>query len=382
MKFTGLIALALFTTAFVLAVRRPTVHRRFASLAQQYRIHHFVALASVVATITHVLLQFAALPREDWGIYLDFGDFANAAAWGGLILLLLGVAASLHTFKHYKIWYMLHLVLIPAFLLSAWHGVLMAGRNAPVFYLLVTLCATTGITLIAMWADKRATTASACHITAIRKLAPGISELHLSLPLARAKSGFKAGSVVFLRFARPGMSHMWHPFSVASCRSEHDLRLLIKGFGADTRQVAQLAVGDTVHVHGPYREVMPDFQKPQVWIAGGVGIAAFAGFWACLREGAGASVDIWHFVRDASETITAADLGLVPSKANSMRMHSVIEKSDELAGLQGLVSRLQDRAGTQFFVSGPPAFMRKVRRKIQRDGISRSQIHTEEFTPW
>lgn len=382
MKFTGLIALGIFASAFVLALKRPLVHRWFSSLAAQFRLHHIIALTAAAVTIIHVLVQFAGLPPEDWALYASLGDLAMASAWGGLIFLLLGVAASLRTFRHYKTWYMLHLVLIPAFLLSASHGFLMAGRDISVFYLLVTLSAITGMTLIAMWFDKRTTRASACQITSIRKLAPGIGELHLALPDAMGRSNFRAGSVVFLRFARSGMSHMWHPFSVASCRSEPDLRLLIKGFGADTRQVAKLSVGDTVYVHGPYHELLPDFKKPQVWIAGGVGIAAFAGFWACLRESENATVDIWHFVRESSEVITPADLGLVPHRGNTIRMYSIVETDNTLAGLQGLVTALREPADTQFIISGPPAFMRKARRKIQRDGIRRSQIHTEEFTPW
>lgn len=382
MKYTGIVALGLYALVFVLALKRPLVNRWFHSLAGQYRAHHLVALAVTLLAIVHTVAQFAALPREDWGIYLAMSETAISTAWAGLALLLIGVGVSWLSFNRYALWYLLHLMLIPAFFLSAWHGLLMAERNMPMWSLLVMLCTLTLAALIVMWLDKRATSASACSITEIRKISGSITELHLSRPATTTPSGFKAGSVVFLRFEGANLSHSWHPFSIASCRYEADLRLLIKGFGADTLQVAELKPGDIAYVRGPFNEITPDFKKPQVWIAGGVGIAAFAGFWACLTGSENVSVDILHFIKDEADAITAESLGFVHPKANSIRLRTVSEKTNDLTALQNLVQSLSTPETTQFMISGPPKFMRAARQKIRRDGIKRSQIHTEEFTPW
>jgi len=382
MKYTGLIALSLFALVFILALKRPFVNRWFASLAQQYRAHHVIALAVVAMTLLHVILQFAALPREDWGIYLAMGETSVSTAWIALVLLLLGVVSSLFRFRRYNLWYALHLVLVPAFVLAAWHAFLMAEGKAPIMYVTLTICLCTAGALVILWLEKRKSGATTCTVESVRNVSAGITELHLSLPKVATQVGFKAGSVLYLRFESPGFSHMWHPFSVASCASEPDLRLLIKGFGADTLRVAKLKDGDKVYVRGPYRELTPDFARPQVWVAGGVGIAAFAGFWACRQNNETPAVEIWYFIRDESEAITAEALGLTQSASKQMQMHTVVDQTDNLTALRDLVHQLPSPDRTQFIISGPPAFMRAVRRKFQRDGVKRSQIHTEEFTPW
>lgn len=382
MKYTGLVALSLFALVFMLALKRPFVNRWFASLAQQYRVHHLMALVVAAITLLHVILQFAALPREDWGIYLALGEISVSTAWLALVLLLLGVVSSLSPFRRYNLWYALHLVLVPAFVLAAWHAFLMTERNTTITYVTLMICLCTAGALFMLWLEKRKSGATTCTVESVRNASAGITELHLSLPKGAAHAGFKAGSVLYLRFEAPGFSHMWHPFSVASCASEPDLRLLIKGFGADTQKVAELQYGDKAYVRGPYRELTPDFARPQVWVAGGVGIAAFAGFWACRRDAETPAVEIWHFVRNEAETITAEALGLSHGASNRKQMHTVVDQTDNLTALHDLLQQLPSPDRTQFIISGPPAFMRAVRRKFRRDGVKRSQIHTEEFTPW
>ena len=125
-----------------------------------------------------------------------------------------------------------------------------------------------------------------------RAVAAGIFELHL-IATGTESTSLPAGNVVYLRFDSPGFSRAWHPFSVASSTRDKDLRLMIKALGHDTGHISSLAAGSQVYVRGPFREFTPDVSRPQVWIAGGIGIAPFIGYVSGLEQNSARRIELF-----------------------------------------------------------------------------------------
>ena len=219
-----------------------------------------------------------------------------------------------------------------------------------------------------------------CTVVQNRPVAEGVCELHLTSAAGGKAPQFAAGSIVYLRFDGPGFSRQWHPFSVASCRYESDLRLIIKGLGADTAKIADLRNADSVLIRGPFREFTPDFSREQIWIAGGIGIAPFAGYAACLGHLPAARVTVFHWYEHKAQQL---DLQAYASRieGNLAQIHALTSPHTP-PDLTRLIDYARGKNEAQFIVCGPPVFMRFVRRSLKRAGIDGRNIETEEFLPW
>ena len=96
--------------------------------------------------------------------------------------------------------------------------------------------------------------------------------MELVLKPSTSWRGHKAGQFAYLRFGNEDP----HPFTIVSGSEDSELRFLIKELGDFTNGLYErLNAGDAVTVEGPYGRLEFDLSKPQIWIAGGVGIASF-----------------------------------------------------------------------------------------------------------
>lgn len=203
-------------------------------------------------------------------------------------------------------------------------------------------------------------------------------ELELIPPQLRKRT-LRAGTIVFARFNGEGFSRTWHPFSVASCRFEPALRLLIRAAGIDTAHVAELKPGDTVDLAGPFAE-FEDRQGDQVWIAGGVGIAPFLGMIRCLDFTRPRRIALVIYQKQENQELEKQlqDFASRHPEFSWQVITSPAPPAEFNAALES-----EGRLHTpHFLVCGPPVFMKSVRRYLVARGIPRARISTEEFTPW
>ena len=96
-------------------------------------------------------------------------------------------------------------------------------------------------------------------------VAESASILQLRLQMRGSVFKFKAGQVVYLRCWQLSMFE-WHPFSIASCDSDDELRLLIKinKAGSWTQRLQQVLVRNslqTLSVKGPFGSTFQDLQQ-------------------------------------------------------------------------------------------------------------------------
>lgn len=373
--------IATLTTVTLLALKSRLINQRLIALAKQFRLHHLLALLAGAGMLVHTATAF----WHDWpdspSLYFTLSDLPTVAGWLALLLFAIVIASSWMPRLAWKHWYLLHLLSLPAFVAVALHA-LSYARTRPVdFALLISLFAILTLSVLRALFDRL----SAAHASRFRvqknlPVASGISELHLAPVGAQKNVQHPAGSIVYLRFEGPGFSRQWHPFSVASCRYENDLRLLIKGLGADTTKIGDLHKADAVLIRGPFREFTPDFSRHQIWIAGGIGIAPFAGYAACLAHYAHGRVSVFHFIEHAEQKLSLkAYAGNLPAAFTET---SVLTPAHSMPDLTAVLSAAAKDKDAQFIVCGPPRFMRYIRLTLRHARVDASNIETEEFLPW
>jgi ferredoxin-NADP reductase len=97
-------------------------------------------------------------------------------------------------------------------------------------------------------------------------VAESTSILQLTLNMSKSMFRFKAGQIVYLRCWQLSMFE-WHPFSIASCDVEGEVRLLIKIHkeGSWTKKLQQVLVHPntlrTLSVKGPFGSTFQDLQQ-------------------------------------------------------------------------------------------------------------------------
>lgn len=377
----ALAVVATLTAVTLLSLKSRLINQRLIALAKQFRLHHLMALFAGTGMLLHTVLAFWRDWPDSLSLYFTLSDLPTVAGWIALLLFAVVIVSSWLPRLPWRHWYLLHLLSLPAFVCLALHA-LGYARTRPVdFVLLIALFALLTLSIVRALIDRfSAVHSSRFTVQKNLRVAEGVFELHLASLAGQKTPQFPAGSIVYLRFVGRGFSRQWHPFSVASCRFEHDLRLIIKGLGADTVKMGELHKADSVLIRGPFREFTPDFSREQIWIAGGIGIAPFAGYAACLAHYGATRVTVFHFYERGAQQLKMQHY--------AGRVNGPLTQIDQLAAphsapdLKPLVDYARGKNAAQFIICGPPAFMRLVRRALKQTGIDGTNIETEEFLPW
>ena len=375
------IALAIFfllAVVFLLAVKGRIVNRYLFTLARQFWLHHLVSLGVLGLVLAHVAITFWRDWPDSASLYLNSADLPTIAGWAASGLLATVIASSWIAALGWKRWYLLHLLSLPALVLAAYHGLSYASGRSVDMTVLLALLTLIAIFLLRIFSERLGRQHSVHYeVVENRAVAAGVFELHL-IATGTESTSLPAGNVVYLRFDSPGFSRAWHPFSVASSTRDKDLRLMIKALGHDTGHISSLAAGSQVYVRGPFREFTPDVSRPQVWIAGGIGIAPFIGYVSGLEQNSARRIELFYFTEKPSESIDLSPY--VDQRRTSLVIHKQAHSGKP--DLSALLTLAHELPQAQYTICGPPAFMSYTRQALLDAGITSSKIHTEEFQPW
>lgn len=381
-RLIALVTVLSLMVVTLLALKSRFLNRRLLALAQQFRLHHLLALFAGAGMLIHVALAFYRDWPESLGLYLTLTDWVILCGWGALLCFAIVIATSWLSRLKWKHWYLLHLMTIPAFVLTALHALVLARTRRFDMAILIFLFAAIMLILLRAFYDRlTGAHAEKFYLKSLNRVAEGVYEMHLeTVTLNKTKQVYPAGTIVYVRFLSAGFSRAWHPFSVASCRYESDMRLLIKGLGHDTAHLDDLAANAHVLIRGPYREFTPDFSRPQIWIAGGIGIAPFAGYAACLAHYPHGRVTLFHFFEREEQKLPLKPYAGAPP--NGFAEVPLLTQPRTLPDLHAVIAAAAENPKAQFIVCGPPRFMRYIRHALNRAGVDGANIETEEFLPW
>jgi predicted ferric reductase len=286
----------------------------------------------------------------------------------------------------YEQWYLVHLLLYAAIILSFLHQIQRGDFNDQrvVAYWVGLTMVTAGI--IGLWRFGRPVWFFLYHRFRVHSVVQETPDTWSIYITGRNLQKFKfhAGQHASLRF----FNSLWwqaHPFSFSATYNSHWIRFTIKQLGDFTNTIHSIQPGTSVLVDGPlgtFTLARRKTNKP-LFIAGGIGITP-------LR----AMIEEW--IRTGEKAIllygvkTVDDIALRKEFAEMERgggLQVVYVLGAPLPGYESgfidralLVRLVPDFYDRDVFLCGPPLMMKAVTASLQGLGLPKGRIHFEEFS--
>jgi len=188
------------------------------------------------------------------------------------------------------------------------------------------------------------------------------------------------GQFAVFHFGVQGLTEP-HPFSLcARPNDDRSLRITAKPLGDFTHRLCRdLAVGTRVRVQGPFgRFTRRSGKKPEVWVAGGIGITPFLA-WAEALDGADTQpVHLFWAVRSRDEAPLLAQVEAAVRAHPSITLH-LRESADGHRVTPELIASAADMTSAKVWFCGPATMRRDLMRGLAIHGLSARRFHYEEF---
>ena len=271
----------------VLASRWPGVEWVYGGLDRVYVLHKWLGIVAVGAVLLH-----EAIDPEIKGLafgtrFEDLAEDVGEQSYNGLLAL---VAITLTTFIPYHWWRASHKLMGVVFAAAAFHSYFIEksfSNSSPLgLYILglsfLGLAAYVYTLMPAHWMRRM----EPYRITEVERTGQAVSAT-----LVPEKKGIRhhAGQFAFVGLNDAAHSEV-HPFTISKAPdASRTLRFTIKPLGAGTEALTHtFAPGQTAQVsqafgHFRHRET----HKPQIWVAGGIGITPFLAWAGQLKAGHG-----------------------------------------------------------------------------------------------
>lgn len=198
----------------------------------------------------------------------------------------------------------------------------------------------------------------------------------LDMPLMPEK-----GQYVYIK---QGIVSEDHPFSVTYCDPKNgELTIVYRTYGAFTKFLTSLPLGETLQLGGPYGLFTQDqpTDKKVVYIAGGVGVTPFAQY---ILDGE-TNDNQWLFV--SNKTRQGAPLVSQLRSALGPRLVEFytgdIEQPDgSIIGrieLNSIRERLGDLTECTFYICGPSQMVKDMKQSLLEASVPPTQVNIEKF---
>lgn len=392
-RISGIAGMACLLVAATLSCRVPGFDVPFGGLTKLWKTHHQLGGAGFLLLLAHPpLLSLSAAYRS-----LDAAaqtllpatpDFGITTGWIALLAMMAFLAPSFALFgePEYRRWRLLHRLAAVAVVAAVAHASLL-GRSLPghagmAVWLL--LCA--GALASVAWRFVFSRRGGRLRYIVESATAPANNVIELTLAPIGGALVYSAGQFIYLtphdKTLAAGRGEE-HPYTLTSTPAETVLRVAIKGLGDATRAIQSIAPGSEVDVEGPYGAFFPRSAQsgPEVWIAGGIGIAPFLGRLRDLAaRGAGLDLQLVYCVQDPARAYFVAELEQLAARVPGARitMHYFYMEGS-LSG-PFLAAHCKDLAGRRAYVCGPEPLIALAQSLLLAAGVRRDRIVTEEFT--
>lgn len=396
-SLTGALALGWMGICMLLALRPALLERALGGLDKLFYVHKWVGIGAVLLVVVHWLLILSPRTLMAWGWVETvarrphgprgggsslIGIAKEMGEWSAWLMIALGIVALLR-FVPYGWFRKLHKGFPVAFLIGAFHSVVMVQKDVAgtLFGMLMWAIAVLGsvialYSLVGMIGRRQQYRA---RVASVSRSEAGVIDLQVA-PGADWP-GHRAGQFALLTLdADEGA----HPFTIVSpWKPGASLRFAIKPLGDYTRTLAaRVKVGDAATIEGPYgRFDFGDASDPQVWVAGGIGVAPFMARLEALAASGGGQRDIHLFysVHSAEEASFPHGLEALCQRAG-VTLHLRVTPRDGRIS-DGEIGRFVKQArGVCVWFCGPAAWARSLRDALHRDfGLPREQFHRELF---
>ena len=375
----GWVGCGLLLVSLLLMLREPRLARWLGGLEHMYRWHHRTGIIAYVLLLVHPLALAAnglsTSPAVAWETLSPFAEgWAARTGWLGLLLLMLGLAATFIRSLRYNTWRWLHAGLGVGVLLGLTHLVLL-GIDEPILPIIAVAA------LILAWRALRGDWGLAARpyiVASARRIAEGTVEVALR-PLADPLAVTPGQFVLVAFLAGPTYRGCgeFHPFTASSIDRDDVLRIGVKAVGDCTRGMMSIEAGVPARVLGGFGSFLADRPAaPQLWVAGGIGVTPFIGL---LRAGhLGDPTTLLYLYRDEADAAFLPELRAIAASDPRLSLQAVAT-GDSLPDLERLLPDARRLSGVECYLCGPPGLVGSLKRVLRARGVAARHIHFENF---
>lgn len=340
--FAGFSASGLFAVSMLLMLRLKWLDRVFCGLGHVYQAHHTLGVAGFLLLLAHPLaLALAALEvRPEHALQLLWPDVSSGvmvSGWLALFLFVVFFAVTVTPRIYVRLWRRLHRGSGLAYAVMIWHLVAAwSGSNAAALGLALVVAGVFGFAY-RYFAQDLPWRGLHYRVVDVRHRAPNVVDITLE-PLSKPVH-FAAGQFVYMAL-RDAPAYCacgeLHPYTMTNAPGGARLQLSIKALGDCTRHIQQVTPGVEAIVQGPFGGIFPREAsvRPQVWIAGGIGVTPFLSR-ASTVAADDPQVDIVYAAPSKAEALYLEDPRTLVVGRPNMRLHTLFEDEEGLARNQG-----------------------------------------------
>ncbi len=377
---SGWLGTGLISASLLLMIREPFWTVWWGGLQCMYQWHHRMGMAGYVLLLAHPLFLASRYLELDldtaWEFLSPFNsDLLNRIGWIGLIVFMLGLAATFSLRLSYSVWRHLHLLLVVAMLIGLGHIAIAGGFSVSLAVTLLMIGIAVSWRLVhsdygigAFPYEVDAVSHPSEHITEV-VLRP------LGKPLGIAQGQFV--NAAFFEGPHFQGCGEFHPYTVSKVTEDGSLSLSIKALGNCTQHIQLLEPGVAVRLQGPYGTFLLDRPlSAEIWIAGGIGITPFL---ALLRSyPVMQKTDLVYVHREHEQVPYEQELQAYATVQVELQVYSLIMENDPMP-LFALLANIDELKQRQIYLCGPPLLIAKVTSWLQVQGVPEQQIHSEQF---
>jgi predicted ferric reductase len=385
-QVAGLVGMVMFALSLILSGRFSFLEKYFGGLNNMYKVHHEFGGYSLILLVLHPLslaiaYGYTSLLGAILFILPSSNDWARNMGSISFILLFILLFITFYTKLPYQIWKWTHKFLGLTFFLGGLHALFIGSdiaKNPFLKYYLIILCSVAIIvyfyrTVLFKFTVKR-------HKFTVENITNTNGIFQISLRPKKEKLQFEAGQFIFISFEQRGFPSESHPFSIVSAQNEDVLRLGIKSLGDFTERLSDLKIGTIALIEGPFGvfSYKKAENKKQIWIAGGIGITPFISMAKSIHDSE-YNIDLYYCVNNQEEAVFMKELQSISEKNHDFHVIPWISKEKGFLNIESINKLSGNLVDKDYFLCGPPAMMKNMRKQLSTLNIPENHIHSEEF---
>jgi predicted ferric reductase len=387
-RISGLLGMVMFSQSIILSTRVKWMEKFFGGMDKIYIAHHMIGGVSFILLLIHPLaLALSYLPDIKAAANFLIPEPSNWPVYFGISSLMFMMAFLVVTFfvkLPYQLWKQTHKFLGVAFFIGGIHSFFIPSDISNYQPLYIFMAIIVGMGLIC-WIYR--TVLGAIMVKKHRYEIIKTEKLNNSVMAVTMKPTglplkYKPGQFVYVSFEDQDLTREYHPFSLVSAPKEENIRVMVKYLGDFTKSLDKLTEGTGAKVEGAYGQFykVARPELPQIWIAGGIGIAPFLGIAKSLDLRANTMVDLYYCAAKESDLVSLNEFKMIAEANPNFRIFPFVsEKYGRMDS--GLVDKLSGQLeNKEIFLCGPGPMMTGFKKQFKNMGIKLELIHSEEFS--
>ncbi len=378
-QYLGTVALILMAWAQVWATRLPGVEAVFGGLDRVYVLHKW---AGIVAMVTILLHDTIDADIEGTGRNSALGEIGETLGELSLYGLLILVVISVATFIPYHLWKWTHKAMGAFFVAGALHFLWIErpfDLAEPLGLYTGIFCLAGLLAYIYTLLPARLLRSHRYEVVELRQTG-GATAIRMT---PKGQGGLKArpGQFAVLSFDAPGLSEP-HPYTLsAPVGPDGTVEVTVKALGDYTARLGRdLTTGASARIEGPFGHfTRRNGARPEVWVAGGIGITPFLAWAEALGPEQTGPVHLIWAVRSRAEAPHLERVEALAAKHPQITLNLVLSSDGQRVNAGMIAEWVADIAAAKVAFCGPAPLRRDLQAGLAAYGVTPRNFHYEEF---